>query len=112
VGGYQAGLKGGGQRKGRKAAMVLAGVEVKTGKRTHSTGTERDVEASGRLRMEGVRDENTVEFGAFLETNVEPSSSIRSDCLSGYVVATKNWATDTIAASKGTSGHPPSGSCE
>lgn len=30
VGGYQPGLKGGRQRKGRKAAMVLAAVEVRT----------------------------------------------------------------------------------
>ncbi len=89
VGGYQAGLKGGRQRKGRKAAMVLAAVEVRTIKRRNRAGVEREIEVSGRLRMEVVRAENAEWIGRFLVDNVEPGSTIRSDGLGDYTSATK-----------------------
>jgi DNA-directed RNA polymerase subunit RPC12/RpoP len=84
VGGYQAGLKGGRQRKGRKAAMVLAGVEIHTQKRRQNDGTETTVEVSNRVRMEVVRAENGPWIGEFLDANVEPGSRIRTDGLNDY----------------------------
>ena len=52
VGGWQPGLKGGRQRKGRKAAMVLVAVEVRTTTRKRRNGIQETSEISGRLRME------------------------------------------------------------
>jgi ISXO2-like transposase domain/Transposase zinc-ribbon domain len=96
VGGYQPGLKGGRQRKGRKAAMVLAAVELGTQKRRQKDGTEKTIEVSKRVRMEVVRAENGPWIGAFLEAHVEPGSTIRSDGLNDYppVLATLGYAHD------------------
>jgi len=89
VGGYQPGLKGGRQRKGRKAAMVLTGVEVRTRTIKRKDGTEETREVSGRLRLEVVRAENAEWIGRFLEAHVEPGSTIRTDGLNDYVAATR-----------------------
>lgn len=96
VGGYQPGLKGGRQRKGRKAAMVLAAVEIGTVKRRQKDGTVKAVEVTKRLRMEVVRAENGPWIGEFLQTHVEPGSTIRSDGLSDYppVLATLGYKHD------------------
>ncbi len=89
VGGYQPGLKGGRQRKGRKSAMVLAAVEVLTRTRTDEHGNQTTHEVAGRLRMECARDENAPWIADFIERNVEPGSTIRSDGLHGYQEATR-----------------------
>ena len=70
-------LKGGRQRKGRKAAMVLAGVEARTRTIKRKDGTEETREVSGRLRLEVVRAENAEWIGRFLEAHVEPGSTLR-----------------------------------
>lgn len=89
VGGYQAGLKGGRQRKGRKAACVLVAVEVLTRVRKMADGTEKVEEYSGRLRVECVRGETAECVGDFLDRNVEVGSMIRSDGLGAYQEATR-----------------------
>jgi len=43
----------------------------------------------GRLRLEVVRDENAPWIADFIERNIEPGSSIRSDGLGGYQDATR-----------------------
>ena len=90
VGGYQPGLKGGRQRKGRKSAMVLAAVEVSTRTRTDKDGQPQKHEVAGRLRLECVRDEDAPWIADFIERNVEPGSTIRSDGLHGYQEATRD----------------------
>ncbi len=90
VGGYQPGLKGGRQQKARKAAMVLVGVEVQPYSRLdRKSGQESERERSGRVRMTVVRAENAEAIGAFIEANVEPGSTVRSDGLWDYVTATR-----------------------
>lgn len=71
VGGAQAGLKGGRQRKNRKALMVAVAVE-------------RREKSLGRLRLEVVRDDSADTLGAFVERNVEPGSIVISDAWPGY----------------------------
>lgn len=89
VGGQQPGLKGGRQRRGRKAACILAAVEVLTRDRIDADGNEYVSEYSGRLRLECVRGENAQAVGDFMERNVEPGSTIRSDGLGAYQEATR-----------------------
>jgi ISXO2-like transposase domain len=71
VGGKQAGLKGGRQRKGRKAIEVVVAVE----RREHSLG---------RLRLEIIRDDGSETLYDFIRRNVEPGSLIVSDAWQGY----------------------------
>jgi transposase-like protein len=89
IGGYQPGLKAGRQRKGRKAACVLVAVEVLTRTRKMADGTERVEEYSSRLRVEFVRGETAQCVGDFLDVNVEPGATIRSDGLGAYQEATR-----------------------
>ncbi len=84
VGGYQPGLKGGRQRKGRKAAMVLAAVEIRTQKRPQKVGSDVEVEVSSRVRMEVVRAENGPWIAEFLTAHVARGSTIRTDGLGDY----------------------------
>ncbi len=65
VGGSQPGLKGGRQRKGRMAAMVLAAVEVRTKSWTDQDGHAQTREVAGRLRVECVRAETSPWIAAF-----------------------------------------------
>ena len=71
VGGKQAGLKGGRQRRGRKALLVAVAVE-------------RGEKALGRLRLEVVPDASQLTLGDFIARNVEPGSTIISDAWPGY----------------------------
>jgi transposase-like protein len=77
VGGTQAGLQGSRQLKGRKAALVLVGIE----KRGRS---------SGRVRMEVIADFKAATILEFVTRNIEPGSMIYTDGLktfSGFVDA-------------------------
>jgi len=71
VGGKQVGLKGGRQRKGRKALMVVVAVE-------------RREKSLGRLRLEVVPDDTFETLGAFIARNIEPGSTVVSDAWPGY----------------------------
>jgi transposase-like protein len=84
IGGWQPGLKGGRQRKGRKAAMVLVAVEVRTMTRKRRNGTQETKEVAGRVRMEVARAENADSITQFLKENVEPGSAVRTDGLNDY----------------------------
>src|SRR5437867_11984016 len=68
IGGEQAGLRGSRQLKGRKAALVLVGVE----KRGHITG---------RARMAVIPDFKAATLLAFLKQNVAPGSTIYTEWL-------------------------------
>jgi transposase-like protein len=72
IGGTQAGLRGSRQLKGRKAALVLVGVE-KRGK------------ASGRVRMEVIPDFKAATLLAFLKKHVSPGTTIYTDGLKSYL---------------------------
>jgi hypothetical protein len=69
IGGTQAGLKGGRQRKGRKAIEVVVAVRAKS---------------LGRLRLEIIRDGRSETRYDFIKRNVEPGSLIVSDACQGY----------------------------
>lgn len=85
LGGAQAGLKGGRQRKNRKALMV--GVAV-----------ERRARALGRLRLEVVPDDTAATLGAFVVRNVEPRSTVISDAWSGYTgLAAKDYTHESLS---------------
>lgn len=71
VGGKQAGLKGGRQRKGRKALMVAVAVE-------------RRANNLGRLRLEVVPDDTATTLEAFVVRNIAPGSTVVSDAWTGY----------------------------
>ncbi len=71
IGGRQADLKGGRQRRGRKALLV--GVAV-----------ERREMSLGRLRLEILPDASHLTLGDFIARNVEPGSTIVSDAWQGY----------------------------
>lgn len=95
VGGHQPGLKGGRQRKGRKAAMILTAVEVLTRTWTDKDGVVRTREYAGRCRIEVVRAETAAWIADFLPRNVEPGSTIRSDGAWGYGAACRELGTYT-----------------
>jgi transposase-like protein len=101
VGGYQPGLKGGRQRKGRKAALILVAVEVLTRTKKGQDGVERTVEYAGRARIEVVRGENAMVIGDFLERNVEPGSTIRSDGLAAYGLACRELGYASLMRTQG-----------
>jgi ISXO2-like transposase domain len=67
----KAGLKGGRQRKGRKAIEVVVAVE-------------RREKSLGRLRLEIIRDDGSETRYDFIKRNVEPGSLIVSDAWQGY----------------------------
>ena len=71
IGGKQAGLKGGRQRKGRKAIEVVVAVE-------------RREKSLGRLQLEIIRDDGSETLYDFIKRNVEPGSLIVSDAWQGY----------------------------
>ena len=71
IGGRQAGLKGGRQRRGRKALLVAVAVE-------------RGEKALGRLRLAVVPDASQATLTAFIERTVKRGSTIASDAWSGY----------------------------
>ena len=101
VGGHQMGLKGGWQRKGRKAAIVLAAVEVLTRTWTDKDGSVRTREYAGRCRIEVVRAENAVWIADFMERNVRPGSTIRSDALGGYGAACRELGYESLMRTQG-----------
>src|SRR3954453_19706459 len=71
VGGTQAGLRGGRQLKGRKAALVLVAVE-KRGR------------ATGRARMAVIPDFKSTTLTAFLKQNLEPGTTVYTDGLKTF----------------------------
>lgn len=71
IGGQQAGLRGSRQLKGRRAALVLAGVE-RRGKR------------SGRVRIAVIPDFRKATITKFLTRNVAPGSTIYTDGLKSF----------------------------
>ena len=71
IGGTQAGLRGSRQLKGRKAALVLVGVEKRG-------------QASGRVRMEVIPDFKAATLLAFLKKHVSPGATIYTDGLKSY----------------------------
>ena len=77
VGGKQAGLKGGRQRKNRKALMVAVAVE-------------RREKSLGRLRLEVVPDDSAAPLGAFIARTIDPGSTVVSDA----------WSSDTGLAAQ------------
>lgn len=85
VGGAQAGLKGGRQRKGRKALLVAVVVERRT-------------KALGRLRLEVVADDTASTLGGFVVRNVEPRSTVVSDAWPGYTgLAAKDYTHESLS---------------
>ena len=66
------------------------GVEVQPYSRLdRKSDQESERERSGRVRMTVVRAENAEAIGAFIEANIEPGSTVRSDGLWNYVRATR-----------------------
>lgn len=79
VGGKLAGLKGGRQRKGRKALMVAVAVE-------------RRANNLGRLRLEVVPDDTAATLEAFVVRNIAPGATVVSDAWTGYTdLVAKNY---------------------
>ncbi len=71
VGGRQAGLKGGRQRRGRRALEVAVAVE-------------RREKSLGRLRLEIITDDSSDTLYDFIKRNIEPGSVVISDAWAGY----------------------------
>lgn len=87
VGGKQAGLKGGRQRKDRKALMVAVAVE-------------RREKSLGRLRLEVVPDDSAATLRAFIARNIAPGSTVVSDAWSGYTgLAAKDYTHQSLSQS-------------
>ena len=87
VGGKQAGLKGGRQRKNRKALMVAVAVE-------------RREKSLGRLRLEVVPDDSAATLKAFIARNIAPGSTVVSDAWSGYTgLAAKDYTHRSLSQS-------------
>lgn len=80
VGGYQPGLKGGRQLKGRKAAMVLVAAE---------TVTVQEKTRAVRIRAEVVYNENALSVADFITRLIESGSVIVSDGLHPYTDVTR-----------------------
>ena len=84
IGGKQAGLKGGRQRKDRKALLVAVAVE------RHRTLLRPDESAPphrnylGRLRLAVIPDTSGAALGSFITRNVAPGTTIISDAWTGY----------------------------
>ncbi len=76
VGGYQSGVKGSRQLRGRKAALVIVAVE-RRGRRT------------GRARMEVIPDFTQATMNDFARHDIELGSTIRTDAMSGFDGFTK-----------------------
>jgi transposase-like protein len=72
IGGQQSGLRGSGQLKGRRAALVLVAVE-------------RRGKAAGRVRMAVIPDFRKVTMAKILVQNVAPGSTIFTDGLKTFV---------------------------
>jgi transposase-like protein len=71
IGGFQAGLRGSRQLKGRRAALVLVAVE-KRGK------------ASGRVRMSVIPDFKATTLGRFVQQHIAVGSTIYTDALKSF----------------------------
>jgi transposase-like protein len=71
VGGHQAGLRGSRQLKGRKAAIVVAAVEIRGG-------------VSGRVRMAVIPNFKQMTMIAFVKHHVRPGSTVHTDGLKGF----------------------------
>ncbi len=85
VGGAQVGLKGGRQRKGRKALLVAVAVERRT-------------KTLGRLRLEVIPDDTAATLGGFVVRNVEPRATVVSDAWSGYTgLAAKDYTHQSLS---------------
>jgi uncharacterized protein YchJ/transposase-like protein len=84
IGGKQAGLKGGRQRKNRKALLVAVAVERREKKLRPGQPRPRYTHYLARLRLEVVPDDRQATLGPFVERNVEPGSTVISDAWSGY----------------------------
>jgi transposase-like protein len=78
-------LKGGRQRKGRKALLVAVAVERRT-------------RALGRLRLEVIPDDTASTLGGFVMRKVEPRSTVVSDAWSGYAgLAAKDYTHQSLS---------------
>lgn len=96
IGGRQAGLKGGRQRKGRKALLVALAVERRR-KEPHSDGKPHAQPFHlGRLRAEIVPDASQATLTAFLERNVKLGSTIISDAWQGYAALSPSFDHQSI----------------
>jgi transposase-like protein len=84
IGGRQAGLKGGRQRRGRKALLVALAVERRRKLPRADGRPHAQPFYLGRLRAEIVPDASQATLTAFLERNVERGSTIVSDAWQGY----------------------------
>lgn len=84
IGGRQAGLKGGRQRKDRKALLVAVAVERRRKVPRPDGKPHRQPFYLKRLRLEVVPDATQATLSAFIERNVEPGSTIISDAWPGY----------------------------
>jgi ISXO2-like transposase domain len=71
VGGKQAGLKGGRQKKDRQALLVVVAVE-------------RHEHSLGRLRLEVIPDAKQATLRDFITRNIETGSTVISDAWNGY----------------------------
>jgi transposase-like protein len=71
VGGHQAGLRGSRQLKGRKAAIVVVAVEIRSG-------------VSGRVRMAVIPNFKQTTMTALVKQPVRPGSIVHTDGLKGF----------------------------
>lgn len=82
--GRQTGLKGGRQRRGRKALLVVVAVERREKEKRADGKAHRFPTYLGRLRMEVVPDDTQATLADFIERNVDPGSTVISDAWQGY----------------------------
>ncbi len=84
VGGRQAGLKGGRQRRDRKALLVAIAVERRDKRLSPGKRVPKYRHYLARLRLEVVPDGSRATLGAFIARNVEPGATIISDAWPSY----------------------------
>lgn len=85
IGGRQAGLKGGRQRRDRKALLVAIAVERREKRLSPGKPVPKYRHYLARLRLEVVPDGGGATLGGFIARNVEPGATIISDAWPGYV---------------------------
>jgi transposase-like protein len=96
IGGRQAGLKGGRQRKDRKALLVVLAVERRRKEPRADGKPHAQPIYLGRLRAEIVPDASQATLTAFLERTVEPGSTIISDAWQGYAALSPSFAHQSV----------------
>jgi hypothetical protein len=85
IGGRQAGLKGGRQRKDRKALVVAIAVERREKRLSPGKPVPKYPRFLARLRLEVVPDRSGATLGGFIARNVETGATIISDAWPSYV---------------------------